>query len=333
MDHQVFSWYNCDSVLIKWTNDNTLSMPSEIPLQEVPFVSCRSFRTAVLFSGNPAYVLKLAYLKAWCFIIPSLTSPAVIPPDIRAKNPQEEVPGSHLAGGEALREVPAFDALSQVNMIAESDHVGVVFWLRPCCTVEERNISSSLRKGNTRLLRGPLFGRLFSSFCAMLFLRQNSQLEIFSPTCVTRFEDMWEFETYLEWIFEQLGFLVLSWFKNDCCAVRVPPIHTKEVYLWWLKQTTREVHTRPRQEVCATALRRSVVSSLDHQLHQRCNQSASKAYGPMGLKVSHCCPPSTMDLGTQIKKNCCETKHRLLWMQHDVACKASEFGPQSTHCS
>ena len=107
------------------------------------------------------------------------------------------------------------------------------------------------------------------------------------------------------------------------------PYTLRKCNLWWLKQTTREVHTRRRQEVCATALRRSVVSSLDHQLHQRCNQSASKAYGPMGLKISHCCPPSTMDLGTQIKKNCCEIKHRLLWMQHDVACKASEFGPQS----
>lgn len=79
MDHQVFSWYNC----------------------------------------NPAYVLKLAYLK-------------------------EEVPGSHLAGGEAIL---------------------------------------LYRRGKE-----------------YLFIPAERQHKI-----TERFEDMWEFETYLEWIFEQLG--------------------------------------------------------------------------------------------------------------------------------
>ena len=139
-------------------------------------------------------------------------------------------------------------------IIAESDHVGVVFWLRPCCTVEERNISSSLRKGNTRLLRGPSVRAAFLFFLCDAFLAPKiPQLEIFFPTCVTRFEDMWEFEDLP---------------RVDIRAIGVP--RTKLVQDWLLCRSRASHYT----------LRKCTYGGSSRQL-EKSTQGEDKKYAPL----------------------------------------------------
>ncbi len=77
-----------------------------------------------------------------------------------------------------------------------------------------------------KITERPSVRATFLFFLCDAFLAPKFAAGFFSCS-VARFGDMWEFETYLEWIFEQLGYLVLSWFNNvqyDCCAVCMPPI-------------------------------------------------------------------------------------------------------------